>query len=108
METLKVQKAQLGIDEKQLSRSQELVNAGTIPKGDLFDVQATLASDSQRVINADNLLLISKLSLAQLLQLDDFENFDVVDDTVAKDENNILFETPTSIYEKKRRRAGQN
>jgi outer membrane protein len=31
-------KAQLGIDEKQLSRSQELVNAGTIPKGDLFDV----------------------------------------------------------------------
>jgi hypothetical protein len=30
----------------------------------------------------------------------------VVDDTVAKDEN-ILFETPTSIYEK-RRRAGQN
>jgi hypothetical protein len=26
------------------------------------------------------------LSLAQLLQLDDFENFDVVDDTVAKDE----------------------
>jgi outer membrane protein len=30
--------------------------------------------------------LISKLSLAQLLQLDDFENFDVVDDTVAKDE----------------------
>jgi outer membrane protein len=99
-ENLKVQKAQLGIDEKQLSRSQELVNAGTIPKGDLFDVQATLASDSQRVINADNLLLISKLSLAQLLQLDDFENFDVVDDTVAKDENNILFETPTSIYEK--------
>jgi outer membrane protein len=65
---------------------------------DLFDVQA-LASDSQRVINADNLLLISKLCLAQLLQLDDFEN-DVVDDTVAKDENNILFETPTSIYEK--------
>jgi outer membrane protein len=42
-------------------------------KGDLFDVQATLASDSQRVINADNLLLIY-LCLAQLLQLDDFEN----------------------------------
>lgn len=99
-ENLKVQKAQLGIDEKQLSRSQELVNAGTIPKGDLFDVKATLALDNQRLINADNSLLISRLSLAQLLQLDDFENFDIVDDTVAKDENNILFETPTTIYEK--------
>jgi hypothetical protein len=31
----------------------------------------------------------------------------VVDDTVAKDENNILFETPTSIYEKKAK-EGQN
>jgi hypothetical protein len=31
----------------------------------------------------------------------------LVDDTDAKDENNILFETPTSIYESKRER-GQN
>lgn len=99
-ENLKVQKVQLSIDEKQLSRSQELVNAGTIPKGDLYDVKATLASDNQRVINADNLLLISRLSLAQLLQLEDFETFDIVDDTAAKDENNILLETATSIYEK--------
>jgi outer membrane protein len=29
-----------------------------------------------------------------------FENFDVVDDTVAKDENNILLETPSTIYAK--------
>jgi outer membrane protein len=29
-----------------------------------------------------------------------FENFDVVDDTDAKDENNILLETPTTIYAK--------
>jgi outer membrane protein len=99
-ENLKVQNEQLGIDQKQLARSQELVNAGTLPEGDLFDVKATLASDNQRVINAENLLLISKLSLAQLLQLDDFENFDVVDDTSVKDENSILFETPTSIYDK--------
>ena len=99
-ENLKVQQEQLSIDEKQLTRSQELVNAGTLPKGDLYDVKATLASDNQRVINAENLLLISRLSLAQLLQLEEFENFDVVDDTDAKDENNILLETPTSIYAK--------
>jgi outer membrane protein len=51
--------------------------------------------------------LISKLSLAQLLQLDDFENFDVVDDTVAKDENNILFETQSRKKKKSGRRIGQ-
>lgn len=99
-ENLKVQIVQMKINEKQLSRSQELVNAGTIPRGDLLDVQATLASDNQKVISAENTLLISKLSLAQLLQLDSFEKFDIVDDTMAKGENNILAQEPTAIYDK--------
>lgn len=99
-ENLNVQNEQLSINGKQLTRSQELVNAGTIPRGDLLDIQATLASDNQKVIAAENSLLISKLSLAQLLQLDSFENFDVVDDTMAKDENNILSQEPTAIYDK--------
>jgi outer membrane protein len=36
------------------------------------------------MITAENTLLISKLSLAQLLQLKDFESFDVVDDITLK------------------------
>ncbi|MBC7750060.1 MAG: TolC family protein, partial [Methylotenera sp.] len=40
------------------------------------------------------------LSLAQLLQLKDFENFDVVDDSDFRDENNILAQTPNAIYDK--------
>jgi outer membrane protein len=32
-----------------------------------------------------------------------FENFDVVDDTDAKDENNILLETPTTIYARQKK-----
>ena len=99
-ENLKVQGDQMSINQKQLIRSQELVNAGTIPKGDLLDVKATLASDNQKVITAENSLLISKLSLAQLLQLDNFQDFDVVDDTEAKDENSILLQTPIAIYDK--------
>ncbi len=97
---LQVQKDQMVINEKQLSRSQELVDAGTIPRGDLLDIKATMASDNQKVITAENQLLISKLSLAQLLQLDDFYSFDVVDDTTIKDENNILAQTPVAIYDK--------
>ena len=99
-ENLKVQNEQMLINEKQLTRSQELVNAGTIPRGDLLDIKATLASDNQKVIAAENAVLISKLSLAQLLQLDNFEDFDVADDTKAKDENNILAQNPTEIYAK--------
>ena len=99
-ENLKVQKVQLDINEKQYSRSNELVNAGSIPRGDLLDIKATVALNNQNVIVAENALLISKLSLAQLLQLKDFENFDVVDDTVANDENSILVQSPSVIYQK--------
>jgi len=99
-ENLKVKKEQLAIDQKRLARSQEMVNAGTIPRGDLYDLKATEATDQQAIIVAENSLLISKLSLAQLLQLKEFADFDVVDDTNAKDENNILAQTPVDIYNK--------
>ena len=99
-ENLKVQKVQLEINEKQYNRSEELVKAGSIPRGDLLDVKATVALNNQNVIVAENALLISRLSLAQLLQLKDFQNFDVVDDTDANDENNILLQSPSVIYQK--------
>jgi outer membrane protein len=99
-ENLKVQQEQRATNEQQLLRSEELVKAGSVPRGDLLDIKATVASDSQRVIAAENALLISKLSLAQLLQLKEFYDFDVTDETSAKDENNILAQTPLAIYEK--------
>jgi outer membrane protein len=99
-ENLKVQNDQKAINEKQLLRSEELVKAGSVPRGDLLDIKATVASDNQKVITLENALLISKLSLSQLLQLKDFENFDITDDTSANDLNNILSQTPMTIYEK--------
>ncbi|RZJ54290.1 MAG: TolC family protein [Flavobacterium sp.] len=99
-EDLKVKKEQLTIDEKRYARSEEMVNAGTIPRGDLFDLKATVATDKQNITVSENNLLISKLSLAQLLQLKEFADFDVVDDTDVKDENNIMAQTPTDIYNK--------
>lgn len=99
-ENVKIKKEQLAIDEKRFKRSEEMVNAGTIPRGDLFDLKATLATDQQAIIVAENSLLISKLSLAQLLQLKEFADFDVIDDTNAKDENNIMAQSPIDIYNK--------
>lgn len=99
-ENVKVKKEQLSIDEKRLIRSEEMVEAGTIPHGDLYDLKATVATDKQNIIVAENSLLISKLSLTQLLQLKEFADFDVIDDTNAKDENGILLQNPDEIYNK--------
>ncbi|WP_348797664.1 TolC family protein [Flavobacterium adhaerens] len=99
-EDLKVKKEQLSIDEKRLKRSEEMVNAGSIPRGDLFDLKATVATDKQNITVSENNLLISKLSLAQLLQLKEFTDFDVVDDTNIADENSIMSQQPIDIYNK--------
>jgi len=97
VENLKVQKIQLEIDKKLNSRTEELVNAGTIPRGDLLDSKATIASDYQKVVVAENLFLISKLSLAQLLQIEDFVNFDIVEENILQSDYSILLQTPESI-----------
>ncbi|WP_264519740.1 TolC family protein [Flavobacterium sp. N1994] len=99
-ENLKVQQAQLAYAEKQLVRSQELVDAGSVPKGDLLDMKATLAADKQKVVAAENSLLISRLSLAQLLVLDDFENFDIADVDLEAKPSPVMLETPQAIVEK--------
>jgi outer membrane protein len=41
------------------------------------------------------------------LQLKEFENFDVVDDTGMRDENNIMAQTPNAIYTKSDRRQNR-
>jgi outer membrane protein len=43
--------------------------------------------------------MISKLSLAQLLQLDTFQDFDVADNTEVEEDNKILFKLQY-IYDK--------
>jgi outer membrane protein len=99
-ENLKVQNEQLSNNEKQLQRSQELVNAGVVPRGDLLDIKATVASNSQAIVSAQNALLISKLSLAQLLQLENFQDFDIVDVNYPVTESATLLQTPAAIYAK--------
>lgn len=99
-ENLKVQKEQLANTEKQLQRSQELVNAGVVPRGDLLDIKATVASNNQAIVNAQNALLISKLSLAQLLQLENFQDFDIIDADYSVTESATLLQTPATIYAK--------
>ena len=99
-ENIKVQNEQLAINEKQLQRTEELVNAGSLPKGDILDSKATVASDKQKVIAAENAMLISKLSLAQLLQLDTFQDFDITDANYEVKQSEVMFQTPDAIYQK--------
>lgn len=99
-ENLKVQTQQKLLNTKQYNRTVDLVDAGNVPKGDLLDIQATMATGNQRVIVAENTLLLSKLSLAQLLQIEDFQNFDISEDDMPSMLSTVLNETPEAVIAK--------
>ena len=99
-ENLKVQKEQLLNNQKQKERTQTLVDAGSVPRGDLMDMTATVATSQQLVITAENALLISKLSLAQLLLLEDFKNFDIAETDYALAESEVMIQSADAIYDK--------
>lgn len=99
-ENLKVQQGQLANNIRQKTRTKELVDAGSVARGDLLDMTATVATSQQGVVSAENALLISKLSLAQLLQLEDFKNFDVAEMDYAVQKSEVMLQSPTAIYDK--------
>ena len=99
-EVLNTQKSQLIIAKEQLKRTTSLIKAGVLPGGDLFEIEANLASQEQAIIQAENNFILSKISLAQLLQISDYDNFNVVFEDLDIPFSQILEENPKSIFEK--------
>lgn len=99
-EQIKVLKAQNEVTKQNIQRTQELVDAGVLPCGDLLEIKATDATQQQQIIQAENTLFISKLGLAQTLQLKDYENFDIVDEEYGLISESILQKNATEIVEK--------
>ncbi len=81
---------QLKISESQLLRSKKLFEAGSIPKGDYLQAQAQLASDEQSVIAAKNNVDITMLQLVQLLQLESYDDFDILNPVLNNPDNTLL------------------
>lgn len=99
-ETLKTFRAQYAVTEQDLKRTAELVESGVSPRGDLLEIEATAANLEQQIVNTQNNVIISRINLAQLLQLTDYENFDIADEEFDVPPADILNNSPKEIYEK--------
>ena len=99
-ETLKVSRALYKATEQDLERTKAQVEEGVLPKGDLLEIQATAASQEQQIVNGENQVILSRISLAQLLQITDYESFDVADEDYEVPPSDVLMNSPREIYEK--------
>jgi len=97
-EQLETAKAQYDFSIKQLQQVKDLVDAGTQPRVDIYDAEATLANDEQAVTIAQNNYTLSLLSLSQLLQLP-FEGFDVQVIEVDNPSEALLYDNVSPILD---------
>jgi outer membrane protein len=98
-ELLGVAKTQKSITETQVSRTQKLVDAGTLALGSLLDLQAQLASDELNEVNTQNQLNIALLTLSQLMNIKAGSDFTIVRPQLEIPANPILAENPEQIYQ---------
>ena len=68
---------QLDLTKKQETRITILVEAGSLAKGELLNIQSQAASEEQLVIQAENQLNLSKLQLAQLIDIENHEDLEI-------------------------------
>src|SRR5690606_17665813 len=99
-ENLNVLKAQHQITLEQLERSNQLVDAGSIPRGDLLEIQSTAANEEQRIVVAENTIRISLINLAQILHIKDYENFDIAETSYEAPLTDITNNSPAEIIAK--------
>ncbi|MGL5619173.1 MAG: TolC family protein, partial [Tannerellaceae bacterium] len=76
----KINKAQVELTKQQVAKTQLLVDAGSVPISQLYDIKAQLAKDEVSLTDATNNRKLALLNLSQLLELEKFgEDFDIRD-----------------------------
>ncbi|MEQ9442734.1 MAG: TolC family protein [Cyclobacteriaceae bacterium] len=84
--------------QSQLERTQRLVDAGSLPIGNVLELEAQLANDELTIVNAENNLALAKLDLKQLLQIPASQTVEIVVPEVEVPETIVQPPSADEIY----------
>ena len=98
-ELLAVAHSQYDITQQQVNRMQKMVDAGTLAKGDLLNLEAQLATEELQIVEAENRLMISSLSLQQLIDKPYDRNFKIETPVLKPIEAPEVVMTPEDVYQ---------
>ncbi|MCU0355908.1 MAG: TolC family protein [Cytophagales bacterium] len=98
-ELLIVAQNQADISRAQVERTEKLVQAGSLPQTNLFDLQAQYANDQLSVTNALNNVRLAKLNLMQSMNLPAQDNFEVEKIELDDPDINPYDKTAAQIYD---------
>lgn len=95
-ENFEMAQNQVNISQQQLARARKMHEVGSIARGALLEIESSYKADLVTLTNARNRLMLSKLNLAQMLDLDSVEVFEVEIPTVMVPDT--FAENPDSIF----------
>jgi len=98
-ELLQIAESQLEITQADITRRTELVKSGKMAQGELYEQEAQLAKEELNRVQAASNLKLALLDLAQIMELEEFDHFDVT----APPAETLISETPLlaseAVYE---------
>lgn len=97
-ELVVVNENQLQITNQQIEKTRKLVDAGSVARGNLLQIEAQAAQEELQYINTKNQLDISFLNITQLLELSTPENFEIITPSITIDTNGIITGNIEEIY----------
>ncbi|MBN1767115.1 MAG: TolC family protein [Prolixibacteraceae bacterium] len=99
-ELLLVAEKQAEQTQSQLNRSTQLVDAGSLPQGALLEIEAQLAREQLEMVNSENQLRLATLVLAQMLELDSYNDFSIVQPVFPELRAQMSIMESEEVYEK--------
>lgn len=99
-ELLATAKEQLTLTQEQLEINRKQVEAGTMAEGKLLETESQASQEELDVINRENSLWISKITLQQLLELPITDNFDVVEPDIDMSKMTASLLSVDTVYQR--------
>ncbi len=97
-EIILVDDAQLEVTQLQINRTKQLVDAGSLAKGALLEIQAQLAREELQLVNDNNTVQLSYLTLFQFLDLPIAESFTIEKPVLPEIKANISMANSIDVF----------
>jgi outer membrane protein len=97
-ELVETAKKQIELSTLQKERTSVLVKAGSLPEGNLLEIEAQLASDELQLVNTQNQLDMAYLVLVQMLDIKTSENFRILKPNLEGFEGSSPADSPIALF----------
>ncbi len=97
-EVVTVSQAQIEVTKQQINRTQQLVDAGSLARGSLLEIQAQQAREELQLVNDQNSVQLAYLTLFQLLDLPITESFKIEKPVLPEINANITMYNSLDVF----------